>query len=404
MIVLKNNHSAHINFPCGGNGFALLGLTMSTRTSPTSRTRGRKPALVSVGRGGPLVGSFRIGYVPLIDAAPLLVAEALGLFHKHGVTVSLSSELGWGSIREKIVYGELEAVHAPGPLLFSILLGTHARACGVSTDLILNLQGNAVTLSRRFWDKGVRDARTFKLAVRGASPHQPVFAVVSRFSSHLFLLRQWLRSAGLDPDRDVQTIVLPPPLVAEHIKAGQIDGFCAGEPWNSAAALSGDGWIIATSSSLAPRHPEKALLVRTDVLHRQPEGYASLRKAIVEACRFCEASENRPTVVDILVERFVFPMDRGILENSLVGPFQTGAATLDKAMAFHLFHRFGANRATYERATWCLESVLETGVLNADERARRMCLDAFHDHEGSTLPKLTALASPDQVVEPKHEL
>ncbi|HEU4677936.1 MAG TPA: CmpA/NrtA family ABC transporter substrate-binding protein, partial [Terrimicrobiaceae bacterium] len=183
---------------------------MTTRARPIKRT--------DVARLSAVAGTFRLGYVPLVDAAPLLVAEALGLFANRGLTVSLSVELGWGSIREKLVYGELDAAHAPGPLLFSILMGTDSRACGVSTDLVLNLQGNGITLSRRFWDRGVRDARTFQAMVRSQAPHKPAFAVVARFSSHHFLLRRWLRTAGLDPDRDVRIVVLPPPLVAEHMK------------------------------------------------------------------------------------------------------------------------------------------------------------------------------------------
>ncbi|HEY5705059.1 MAG TPA: CmpA/NrtA family ABC transporter substrate-binding protein [Terrimicrobiaceae bacterium] len=323
------------------------------------------------------MGAFRLGYVPLVDAAPLLVAEALGLYARRGVAVNLSPELGWGSIREKVVYGELDAAHAPGPLLFSMLLGTHSRACGVSTDLVLSLQGNAVTLSRRFWDRGVRDAATFRLLVRGEAPHKPVFAVVARFSSHHFLLRKWLRSAGLDPERDVRIIVLPPPLVVEHMREGQIDGFCAGEPWNSAAALSGEGWVIATSVSLAPRHPEKVLLVGNEILHRQPEGCSALREAVLEACRFCDQPENRQTVVDILHDSRVFSVTKEVLANSLIGPFNTGITKLEGQGSFLMFHRGGANSATHERAQWCLEAVIETGALVADGRARKLCLDAF---------------------------
>jgi ABC-type nitrate/sulfonate/bicarbonate transport system substrate-binding protein len=326
-----------------------------------------------------LVGTFRIGYVPLVDAAPLLVAEALGLYSRKGVTVNLSAELGWGSIREKLVYGELEAAHAPGPLLFSILLGTHSRACGVTTDLVLSLQGNAITLSRRFWDGGVRDAHTFRLLVRGEAPHKPAFAVVARFSSHHFLLRKWLRSAGLDPERDVRIVVLPPPLVVEHMQEGQIDGFCAGEPWNSTAALSGEGWVVATSMSLAPKHPEKVLLVRNEVFCRQPDGYSALRSAILEACRFCDQPENRQAVVDILHQYHVFPVAKQVLMNSLVGPFNTGIADLEGEDAFLMFHRGDANSATRERAQWCLGTVIETGALVADARARKLCLDAFLD-------------------------
>lgn len=340
-----------------------------------------------------MVGTFRIGYVPLVDAAPLLVAEALGLYSRKGVAVSLSAELGWGSIREKLVYGELEAAHAPGPLLFSILLGTHSRACGVTTDLVLSLQGNAITLSRRFWDRGVRDAHTFRVLVRGEAPHKPVFAVVARFSSHHFLLRNWLRSAGVDTERDVRIVVLPPPLVVEHMREGQIDGFCAGEPWNSAAALSGEGWVVATSMSLAPKHPEKVLLVRNEIFHRQPDGYSALRSAILEAGRFCDEPENRHAVVDILHQYHVFPVAKQVLINSLVGPFNTGIADLEGQGPFVIFHRGDANSATRERAQWCLETVIETGALMADGRTRKLCLDAFLDEHDTGLVRNGAAPS-----------
>lgn len=339
-------------------------------------------------------GGFRIGFVPLVDAAPLLVAEALGLYERRGIKVRLSPELGWGSIREKIVYGELEAAHAPGALLFSILLGTHARACAVGTDLMLNLQGNAITLSRRWWQKGTRDTRTFRAAVRSEAPRVPVFAVVSRFSSHLFLLRNWLRSAGLDPDRDARYIVLPPPLVGEHLRGGQIDGFCAGEPWNSLAALQGDGWVVATSGTLAPRHPEKVLLVRNELLDRRDEGYDALRAAVVDACRFCDKPESRDTVVDILHARGVFPKDRAVLANSLIGPFQTGTGALSEPGPFTIFHRGQANAATRERAEWCLDAAIECDALVLDARSRRFCLDAFIDpHTEGPKPRRTTAAT-----------
>ena len=136
------------------------------------------------------------------------------------------------------------------------------------------------------------------------------------------------------------------PLVAEHMKEGQIDGFCAGEPWNSAAALSGEGWVVATSISLAPRHPEKVLLVRDELILRQPEAYGILRAAIVEACRFCDQPENRRSVADILHEARIFPVSKEVLMNSLVGPFHTGVADLGRQSHFWSFIKDGANEAT----------------------------------------------------------
>ncbi len=339
----------------------------------------------------PLLAGFRLGYVPLLDAAPLVVADALGYFAKAGLSVRLSRELGWGSIREKIVYGELDGAPTPGGLLFSILLGTHAPACAVSTDFVMSLQGNAITLSRRLWEKGVRDARTFRLVLRSEAPRRPTLAVVSPFSSHHFLMREWLRSAGVDPDRDVRITVLPPPLVGEHMRAGQIEGFCSGEPWNSAAALAGEGWVIATSGSLAPGHPEKVLTMRQDAKARQPEAYAALRQALADAGRYCDQPENRAAIAELLVARRIFPLSVEVLRNGLVGPFHNGMETLAPARPFISFHRDGANHASRDRAVWCLHGLTEANLVRLDPKIRQRCLDAFLDEE---LPRTGFPAKP----------
>lgn len=339
--------------------------TISKPKTPAARTSSVRTAAI------------RVGFVPLLDAAPLLVAEELGLFEKAGVPVKLCREMGWGTIREKVVYGELDATHVPGGLLFSILFGTHAPPCEVSTDFILNLQGNAITLSKRLWSKGVRDGQTLKLMIRSEAPHKPVFAVVSPFSSHHFLLRKWLKISGIDPDRDVRIAVLPPPLVGEHMNTGHIDGFCAGEPWNSLATLAGEGWVVATSESLERGHPEKILLCRNAFLSGRPEEYAEFRKALLAACRYCDEPGNRAAVVDILVARKWFPGGRDVLANVLVGPYSTGVGQAELRDPFVSFYRGDANRATRQRAAWILESTLESGALRLDSAQRRAALNAF---------------------------
>ncbi len=341
-----------------------------------------KPKTPAVRQKAVLPSAVRVGFVPLLDAAPLLVAEELGLFGKAGVRVALCREMGWGTVREKVVYGELDATHAPGGLLFSLLFGTHAPPCEVSTDFIMNLQGNAITLSKRLWTKGVRDGQTLKLMIRSEAPHKPVFAVVSPFSSHHFLLRKWLRISGIDPDRDVRIAVLPPPLVGEHMNTGHLDGFCAGEPWNSLATLNGEGWVVATSESLERNHPEKILLCRNSFLAGRPEEYAEFRKALSAACRYCDVPENRAGVVDMLVARKWFPGGREVLANALIGPYSTGVGQAELRDPFVAFYRGDANRATRQRAAWILESTLESGALRLDSAQRRAGLNAFVEPQG----------------------
>src|SRR4051812_10122930 len=179
----------------------------------------------SFARNGALHRRFRGGFFALTDAGPFVVAEGLCLFARHDLVVELRREIGWATIREKIIYGELDAAQAPAPMLWSAQLGLGCPPCDVLTALVLNLHGNAITLSRALWTAGVRDAATLRDHARLHRPRQPLtFGVVFPFSSHHLLLRDWLRSAGLDPDRDVRIVVVPPGQMFRNLAAQTIDG------------------------------------------------------------------------------------------------------------------------------------------------------------------------------------
>ena len=151
---------------------------------------------------------IRIGFVPLCDCAPVVMAHELGLFEAHGLRVELSREVGWATIRDKIVLRELEAAHAPAAMVLGISLGIGSFRVPCVTGLVLNLHGNGITLSKRLWDNGVRDAATLSELVR-AHPNVSLltFGVAFSCSSHNFLLQKWLRDAGLEPVRDVNIVV-----------------------------------------------------------------------------------------------------------------------------------------------------------------------------------------------------
>src|SRR3954469_13991682 len=139
---------------------------------------------------------LRIGFLALTDAAPFAVAEHFGLFTRHGLNVELRREIGWATIREKIIYGELAAAHAPAPMLWSAQLGLGCPPCEVLTALVLSLHGNALTLSTALWNAGVRDGATLRQHARTERVRRPLtFGVVFRFSSHHLLLLDWLRAA-----------------------------------------------------------------------------------------------------------------------------------------------------------------------------------------------------------------
>ena len=210
-------------------------MTWHVRSLKAFMARAVHPKNVPFGIGR-MPKSLRIGFVPLNDSAPLIIAKEVGLFSKYGLSVELSRELGWATIRDKIIFGELDAAHALAAMPVATTFGIGSIACETLTGLVLNLNGNAITLSNEMWNRGVRDLKALRHEVfqtRGSRTY--TFGVVSPFSSHNFLLRQWLVSGGINPDRDVRIVIVPPPQMYINLKAGHLDGYCVGEPWNSVA-------------------------------------------------------------------------------------------------------------------------------------------------------------------------
>ena len=207
---------------------------------------------------------LRLGFVPLTDCAPLVMAQELGLFKNTAyASRSAGNSVGPPSAT-KVIHGELDAAHRRGHAG-----GRYSRinsvACDCLTALVLNLNGNAITLSQDLWNRGVRDGATLRAEIaRTRGEKTFTFGVVYSFSSHHYLLRNWLTAAGIQPDRDVRIVVVPPPQMVSNLKAGHLDGFCVGEPWNSVAIRAGEGSVVAISAELDPYHPEKVLMVRQD--------------------------------------------------------------------------------------------------------------------------------------------
>jgi two-component system, oxyanion-binding sensor len=270
-------------------------------------------------------GTLNVGFVPTIDCSILVAAQELGLYRKHGLNVQLSREVGWATIREKLLHEELDAAAAHASMLFSIYcgIGVVRRAC--LTGLMLGLNGSAITLSNKLWDLGVRDAATLGKAVRELKGSKTLtFGVVLGLSSQNYNLREWLRSGGVDPSKDVRIAVIPSALVYDSFREGYLDGYCVADPWNSAAALNGTGWVAATTGEVKPGHPEKVLLVLQEFAEKREEEHLGLIAALIEASQFCDAPENRPVLAKMLAQSRYFDVPEDFLINSLVGPFNFG--------------------------------------------------------------------------------
>lgn len=291
------------------------------------------------------------------------MAEALGLFEKYGVPVTLSREVGWATIRDKIIYGELDAAQAPAGMLITVNAGIGAVKTDCLTGLVLNLNGNAITLSKSLAGEGVRDGASLR-AYLSRTGERLTFGIVYHHSSHAFMLRNWLQSHQIDPERDVQLVVVPPAQVHGNLKAGHIHGYCVGEPWNSLAVLSRTGFIVARGSELEPGHPEKVLMVRRQFAEQQEAAHLGMIAALIEAGRFCDAPENRERLVETLAQPEVINAPIQAIKMSLGAKLDNGNGKLDRTGGDHIFHANEANDPTPAKARWVIDNLIRSRALS----------------------------------------
>lgn len=249
-----------------------------------------------------MTGELQLGFIPLVDAAPLIVAHARGFFASEGLTVSLSREGSWATVRDKVAAGALDGAHMLSPMVIAASLGIGSETKAMIAPLALNRGGAAITLSTRLAGEQPAGVQLARLARRrqeeGASPL--TLAVVYPYSIHNYLLRTWLVGLGLDPDRDVRLTVAPPSRTADLLAEGVIEGFCAGAPWNAVAEAAGVGRTVAHVEEVLPDAPDKVFGVTEYWAAANPQVLAGLVRALDAAGRWCAASENRQALAALL--------------------------------------------------------------------------------------------------------
>lgn len=249
----------------------------------------------------PELERLTLGFVPLLDAALLIVAREQGCFAAQGLEVSLSRENAWSTLRDKVAAGLLDGAQMLAPMPLAMSLGLGRAPCETLAPTLLSRNGNTITLSTSLCQASgaalATDPGTSALALgdwlRGpGSGKRPRLAMVYPYSCQHYQLREWLTLGDIAPDRDVELIALPPPRMVEALRNGQIDGFCAGEPWGTLARHCGAGQLVATGAQLWQDHPEKVLGVTRSWAQRYPATLAALLRALATASEWLAASPD----------------------------------------------------------------------------------------------------------------
>ncbi|KAF0231610.1 MAG: nitrate/nitrite transport system substrate-binding [Beijerinckiaceae bacterium] len=263
---------------------------------------------------GPEVKGTKLGYIALTDAAPLVIAKEKGFFAKHGVPdMDIAKQASWGATRDNMALGTkangIDGGHILRPKTHLYSTGKvmqNSQPLPMYTLLNLNEDCQAISVSNEFKDTGAGlDASKLKeaFAKKKASGKDVKVAMTFPGGTHDLWIRYWLAAGGIDPDKDVSTIVVPPPQMVANMKVGNMDAFCVGEPWNEQLVNQGIGYTAATTGELWFKHPEKILGMRADWVDANPKATLAILMATMEAQAWCEKMENKQEMAEIIGRR-----------------------------------------------------------------------------------------------------
>jgi NitT/TauT family transport system ATP-binding protein len=244
-----------------------------------------------------------IGFLPLVDACLPILAHEHGFAEDEGLSLRLVRDVSWATVLDRLLYGHSDAAHLVAPLAIATTLGRGRPAQPLSVPFVLGLNGNAITLSSdlarqvgagdKLGDPATVGAALKAVALARANAGQRLrFGVVHRYSSHNYMLRYWLASCGIRPDHDVEISTVPPPFCADALEAGEVDGICVGEPWNSVAVERGAGQIVLATAQIWRRGVEKVLALREPVLADKRDAIERLIRALCRAAKHFVDPEN----------------------------------------------------------------------------------------------------------------
>lgn len=323
-------------------------------------------------------------FVPLVDCAVLVAAREQGFAAEEGLDLVLVKEPSWASLRDHLSLGHVDCAHALAPLPVALTLGVGHVQVDCIAPFVLGRGGNAVTVSNRLFDEmqgaaaftdPLETARALAAVARRRVPPLTL-GMVFPFSNHNFDLRYWLAAAGLHPDRDVRLIAIPPPLMVDHLRAGLVDGFCVGEPWNSLAVAQGLGSIVATQSQLFPRAVEKVLAFRR-AFAEQSQSVRKLLRALDAAAAWADEPSNHAALASLLAEASYLDLPPEIIAPALAGRlhFASGANVHDRSFLY--FHRHAANEPREADGLWAYAQMVRWGQLAPSEPAERSAAKVF---------------------------
>lgn len=327
--------------------------------------------------------TVRAGFIPLVDAAVLIAAAEFGFAAREGLVFDLAKDVSWANIRDRLAFGQFDVAHMLSPMPVAAMLGLGSNPSPTIAPFSLGRGGNAITLSTRLYGR-MRDAAGLEVhasalensralalvlqKMRAAGEPMPTLGMTYLFSSHNYEFRYWLAAGGIDPDRDVKLVVVPPPMTSDALAAGAIDGFCVGAPWNMVASERGLGRIVATKQDVWPAAPEKVIGMRPEWAESHSDTVSRLIVALDAAARWCDRPENHDALAEMLADNRYLATPVDIIRNVLAGEFSLDAAGNRRVIAnYFRFHQGYASYPDPTQALWIYSQMIRWGQVQGAE-------------------------------------
>jgi nitrate/nitrite transport system substrate-binding protein len=305
---------------------------------------------------------LKIGFIPITCATPLIMAHPLGFYAKQGLNVEVVKTAGWALIRDKMINKEYDATHFLSPMPIAISMGLGSTATPMNVATIQNTNGQAITLAVKHKDKrDPKDWKGFK------------FAVPFEYSMHNFLLRYYVAEAGLDPDRDIQIRVVPPPEMVANLRAGNIDGFLGPDPFNQRAVFEEVGFLHLLTKDLWNGHPCCAFGTSTEFIQKNPNTFAALYRAVLTAAAMAREAKNRELIAKVIAPQAYLNQPETVLAQVLTGKFADGLGNVQTV----------PDRADFDpipwqsMAVWMLTQMKRWGYVKGDVNYKQIAEKVF---------------------------
>jgi len=329
-----------------------------------------------------------IGFIPITCATPIIMAEPMGFYAKHGLNAKVRRAAGWAMVRDWSINEEVDAAHMLSPMPLSISLGAGSKQVPYYMPAVENINGQAITLANKHKGvKGPQDMKGFR------------FCVPFEYSMHNYLLRYYLAEGGVHPDKDVQIRVVPPPEMVANLKAGNVDGYLAPDPFNQRAVYENAGFIFMLSKEIWNRHPCCAFAISKQFAQENPNTFIALFQSIVEATHYASKSENRKEIAKAIAPRNYLNQPEVVLEQVLTGRYADGLGNIQDVPDRIDFDPF----PWHSMAVWILTQMKRWNHVQGDFDYKKVAEEVYLAGECDKISRKMGFAGHDATYE-KHVL